>query len=348
MRSRLLTLVLLLSSAPWGCSICKREQSVTGQTEPVEGTSSSAGSTGGNGVDAPPDPVHGLWSQRPFLVQSAVVNIHPHWITITLLNREARCDSARLAENDMGVQMEIPSGPDNDFFAGRDMPLELRLHGAGGVSRIPAGHVTARLDPFDPSKSESVKGYLSFRYKTALDPDAPAYNAEGPFTARVCNNLVTKPSIASFPGDKAPVSGSVAKREVQFRTMQAYLRSDGYGGQIVMLKGFELDVPCHTTRSATPYLFGVEIGPGKDGTYFAGKRIPTDWIMQMRMQQFSERSVHAAHGASWVQIDSVETKEGGIVRGRLGADNSEDDPEWRFSLSGRFEATVCGIERKAW
>lgn len=294
------------------------------------------------------DPVHGLWSQRPFLARSALVNVHPHWITITLIDREARCDSSRLTENDLGIQMTLASGPNNDFFAGRDVPLELRLHGAGGVSRVPAGHVIAHIESFQPDRDEVLNGYLRFRFRTAKDPDAPSYASEGYFEARVCNNRATRASVGPPQSNDTPVSGQVAGREVKLRTMLVYTRDNGYGQSILMFKGYEGDVPCHTTRSATPYLFGAEVGPGRDGKYVVGAPLPTEWHMQMRMQKFSERSVQAAHGSSWVQMDSLDLREGGVIAGRLFADNSEDDPEWQFSLSGRFEAKMCGVERRAW
>lgn len=294
------------------------------------------------------DPVHGLWSQRPFLVRSALLRIHPRWVTLTLIDREAKCDSSRLTENDMGVQLTIPSGPGNDFFTGRDLPIALRLHGAGGISRIPAGHVVARLEPFDPASARLVHGTLRFRFRTASDPDAPVYESKGLFVATVCNNRETEPSMPALPADQNPVAGTVANRPVKLRTMLAYLRDDGNGGQVVMLKGYERDVPCHTTRSATPYLFGAEVGPGVEGKYFVGAPLPTEWILQTRTDAYSERSVHAAHGASWIQLDSVDVRHGGKIRGRLAADNTSDEPAYRFSLSGSFVAKVCGTETKAW
>ncbi len=331
-----------------GCSLCRKKQSESGQPAPLASSASSVPEFPAPVAQEPErDPVHGLWSQRPFLARAALVNVHPHWITITLIDREARCDSARLTENDLGVQMTLPSGPDNDFFAGRDVPLELRLHGAGGVSRVPAGHVIAHIEPFQPEHDEVLNGYLKFRFRTAKDPDAPSYASEGAFAARVCNNRATQASVRSVQSDEA-LSGKVAGREVKLRTMLAYTRDDGYGQLILMLKGYEGDVPCHTTRSATPYLFGAELGPGRDGKHVVGVPLPTEWTMQMRMQKFSERSVQAAHGASWVQVDSLDLQEGGLVKGRLVADNADDDPEWKFSLSGPFEAKVCGIERRAW
>jgi hypothetical protein len=331
-----------------GCSLCRKKQSESGQPAPLTSSASSVADLSAPAVREPEeDPVHGLWSQRPFLARSALVNVHPHWITITLIDREARCDSARLTEHDLAVQMTLPSGPDNDFFAGRDLPLELRLHGAGGVSRVPAGHVIARFESFQPEHDEVLKGHLNFRFRTAKDPDAPSYASDGSFVARVCNNRATQASVRSLQSDES-LSGRVAGREVKLRTMLAYTRDDGYGHSILMLKGYEGDVPCHTTRSATPYLFGAEIGPGRDGKHVLSAPLPTDWYMQMRMHKFSERSVQAAHGSSWVQIDSLDLNEGGVIEGRLVADNADDDAEWQFSLSGRFEAKVCGIERRAW
>ena len=349
MRRRLpVVAVSLTALAIVGCDGCKKRKYVSGQSSSADAPSESASAV--PPIDKPPepDPVHGLWSQRPFLARSALIKIHPRWLTVTLIDREAKCDSSRLTENDMGVQFTVPTGPDNDFFADRDMPLELRLHGAGGVSRIPAGHVTARLAKFDPEHAQKVAGSLSFRFRTAADPDAPAYESHGPFVATICNNHATEPSMAKLPVDEMPISGTVAKRNVKLRTMLAYLRDDGHGQQIVMLKGYEREVPCHTTRSATPYLFGAEVGPGTDGKYFVGAPVPTEWIMQMRTDEFSERSVHAAHGSSWLQLESVDARQGGTIRGRLAADNPDENRAYRFSLSGRFEAKVCGKETKAW
>jgi hypothetical protein len=332
-----------------GCSGCRKGESVSGQPSPASASAVPTQSPAPVAAQEPrEDALHGLWSQRPFLARSALISLHPHWLTVTLLDREARCDSARLVESDLGIQMTIPSGPRNDFFAGQDIPLEIRLHGAGGVSRIPPGHVTVRIQPFRPEHDDTVRGFLSFRFRTATDSDAPSYASEGVFTARVCNNRATVPSVRALPMGESSVSGTVAGRAVRLTSMLAYTRDDGYGSPIVMLKGFEGDVVCHTTRSATPYLFGAEVGAGRAGKYFQGAALPAEWQMQMRMFQFSERSVQAAHGAGWVQIDSIDLKEGGVVRGRLGADNPDDDAEWRFTLSGQFEAKVCGVERRAW
>ena len=313
MRAVLVTAGLLAVLFSSGCKGCKQGKSASVQPSGTTSAATAASSAPG-GPSKPeaggPDPVHGLWSQRPFLARSALVHVHEHWVTVTLIDREAKCDSARLTANDMGVQFTIPSGPDNDFFAERDFPVELRLHGAGGISRIPAGHVTARIGKLDPENDQTLEGTLRFRFRTGAKPDAPAYASEGSFTATVCDNRATKPSVAEMKTDQTPIAGEVAKRKVKLHTVLAYTRDDGYGGTILMLKAYELDVPCHTKRSATPYLFGAELGPGPGGKYFVGKPIPTDWIMQMRTDAYSERSVHAAHGASWLQLDSVKLRPG--------------------------------------
>jgi hypothetical protein len=282
------------------------------------------------------------------LTKSAVASIYPQWVTITLLDREARCDSARLRESDMAIQVTVPSGPASDFFAGRDIPIPLQLNGAGGISSIPAGHASVRLEPFEPSRADVLRGHISFRFRTANDDDAPAYASQGPFEARVCANATAEPSMKELPLDPKPVAGRVGKRKVEMRSMVAYLRNDGDGGTIVMLKGYTLDVPCHTKRSATPYLFGAEIGEGPRGDHYAGTVMPTTWALQMRSETYSERSVYAANGASWLAIDSIDVREGGIIRGRMMAANPSDDAEWQFSHSGQFEAVICGHEATAW
>lgn len=331
-----------------GCKGCKKDESSSGYVFPTATPPETNAETPHVEKKTKEDPVHGLWSQRPFLARAALVHLHPTWLTLTLLDREAKCDSARLSDNDMGIQLSVPSGPDNDFFAGRDVPVELRLHGATGVSRIPAGHVIARIEPFDPKTAETVGGALRFRFRTAADDDAPAYESAGPFEATLCNNLDTKPSIGALPTTDTPVHGKVGKREVKMRTFLAYTREDGSGGKIVMLKGYERDVPCHTTRSATPYLFGAEVGPGADGKHFVGSKLPVEWMVQMRTDAYSERTVHAAQGSSWLRLESVSMDQGGTVRGELAATNPDDDPAYRFTLSGRFEAKFCGHERRAW
>lgn len=328
---------------------CKKKESLSGyipsaSTPPVTSLATNSPHPVGNDDGI----LHGLWSQRPFLMRAALVSIHPKWMTITILDREARCDSAKLVENDLGIQMTIPSGPNNDFFAGHDIPTEIRLHGAGGVSRIPAGHVVVRVESFDPQHDESVRGYLSFRFRTASDADAPSYASEGSFSARVCNNRPTTASARHAPTQNSSVSGIVAGRPVTLTSMLAYVRDDGYGSPILMIKGFEGDVVCHTTRSATPYLYGAEVAIEPDSKRFLHAPLPADWMVQMRMYQFSERSVQTAHGAGWLQIESADLSDGGVVRGQLVADNPQDELEWSFSLAGQFEAKMCGVERRAW
>lgn len=341
---------VVVSATSAGCKGCRNDSSDSGyvpsEAPPVPTQSHAPASA--STAPPSPDPVHGLWSQRPFQARSALLQLHERFLTITLLDREAKCDSARLADSDRGIQLTIPSGPDNDFFTGRDLPLPLRLHGATGVSTIPAGHVVARLEPFNPERDNHVRGSLEFRFRTAADDDAPTYASSGSFMATLCDNMATKPSMKKLPTDDSPVAGKVGRRNVALRTMLAYVRDDGYGDKILMLKGYERDVPCHTKSSATPYLYGAEAGPGPDGKHFVGAPLPAQWIMQMRTDEYSERSVHAAHGGSWLQIDSVELKPGGLVKGKLAAVNDDDDATYRFSLSGRFEAKVCGRERKAW
>ena len=96
-----------------------------------------------------------------------------------------------------------------------------------------------------------------------------------------------------------------------------------------MFKGYERDVPCHTARSATPYLFGAEVGPGSDGKYFVGASFPTQWVMQMRTDEYSERSVHAAHRFELAAIDVRRCARRGRCRGRLAADNPDEDGAYR-------------------
>ena len=345
--ARLFAVASALFATVLGCSLCKRNESSSGQSAAISGSASSTPPPAVSADSPHEDPVHGLWSQRPFSAKSAVASIYPQWITVTLLNREARCDSARLRESDMAVQFTIPSGPTADFYAGHDIPIPLQLNGAGGISAIPAGHVSARLEPFDPQHADVVRGRVGFRFRTANDGDAPTYESQGPFEARVCSNAAAEASMTALPVDEKPVAGRVGKRKVQMRTMLAYLRDDGDGGTIVMLKGYPLNVPCHTKRSATPYLFGAELGKGPRGDHYAGTTMPTTWAVQMRADPYSERSVHAANGGSWLSIDTIDAREGGVVRGRMMAANP-DDEDWQFTLSGQFEAVVCGHEATAW
>ena len=298
-----------------------------------------------------PEPVHGLWAQRPFTTQSALVQVEATWITVTLFNRPASCTTTRLSPTDLAVQFTLPSGPDNAFFPERNIPVELQLHGAGGVSHVPAGHVIVNIKPFHPATDQQLHGYLKFAFRTAHDAQAPTYDSEGVFHATVCNNQPTQPSAASTETAATSIRGSISGRDVTMRTVHVYQRDNGFGGKILMLKAYEGEVPCHTSRSATPYLFGAEIGPDKNNQYTTGKLLPAGWKTQMRVRQFSERSVQTAHGAGWVQLDFVhpQPKPNDIaVRGIMFADNRTDEPDWRFFLSGKFEATFCGTEVQAW
>lgn len=312
--------------------------------------SSESESSDMDGLNA--DPVHGLWSQQPFSARSAVVNVDPKWIMITLLNRTARCDSARLTPNDLAIQLTVPSGPNNDFFTGRNMPIELRLHGAKGVSHIPPGYVTVNLDPFDPTRDHYLQGKLAFRFRTAHDEQAPSYQSDGMFRAIVCNPQRTKASATTPATFSGSLTGNVSGRQVHMPTVHVYQRDNGFGQKILLIKAFEGNVPCHTTRSATPYLFGVELSADPKGQYTLGKPLPAPWHMQMRVRQFSERSVQSANGASWIQLDSImpnaQPNTQKAVTGRLVADNADDDPDWKFFIEGQFEATMCGTEVRAW
>ncbi|MCU0689863.1 MAG: hypothetical protein MUF54_00540 [Polyangiaceae bacterium] len=253
-----------------------------------------------------------------------------------------------MRESDMAIQFTLPSGANSHFYAGNDVPIRLQLSGTAGVSTVPAGHATVHIQPFDTTTSKSIHGQLSFRFRTALDVNAPVYYASGSFDARLCNNGSVEPSVPDLDTTRSPVFGVIAERNVTLASMHAYLRDDGEGNEILMLKGYELDVPCHSTRSATPYLFGAEVGAGIRHDFHKGVEMPVRWSLQMRMGDFSERTVQSDDGAGWLRLDEVALTGRSIVRGRLIATNADEDKRYRFELAGTFEAKVCGRPVRAW
>ena len=155
--------------------------------------------------------------------------------------------------------------------------------------------------------------------------------------------------MAEMDRTRTPVQGTVSGRDKKFSTVLAYVRDDVDGKPIVMLRVYAKNVECHGVERATPFLFGVELGAGPQGDYHAGALMPASWVMQLSNGHGGERSVHADNGASVVQIDSVQPRTGGEVRGSLAAMTiDERDPSLAFAVSGAFVAKVCGPQQRAW
>jgi hypothetical protein len=309
--------------------------------------SQSAGSTPAAPPAAsstPPSPaaLSGSWAGRRFEARSALADVFPKWVTITILGREARCDARKLGEADMALQATVPTGPANDFFAGKPIALGLRLSGAGGISSVPAAHTSFRVEPFAAEKGGLVRGEVGFRYRTGLEQGAPSYDATGRFEARICSAQPTVPSMPNLDRAHKPVVGKVAGRSRTFPAFLAFARTGDRGETILSLKGFTREVSCFSDKPNTPYLFGPELGPGPAGDWFAGTPMPADWAMQLNTGEHSERSVHAGDGTGLVEIESVRLGADGVVRGRMiAATVDEDEPKMRFEVAGAFEAKVC-------
>ncbi|MCL2825260.1 MAG: hypothetical protein FWD57_14815, partial [Polyangiaceae bacterium] len=293
--------------------------------------------------------IHGTWSKHTFTAKSAFVSVFPHWMTITVLNRQAQCHDAKPSNHDLAIQLSIPSGPNNDFFHSKDIPTEVRLHGAGGISKIPPSHATIHINPFNPESDTTLSGYIRIQFHDTTTHNTPqttpTYSAEGSLTATVCNNQKTTPSIPNLPTNQ-PSSGTIANQPTKLTSTHAYTRDNGFGRTILVLKAFEDDTPCHSIAPKTPYMFGAEIGPNRHGNYVLGTPLPSNWAMRIKANGPPKRTIQTPIGASWIQLNTVDLRENGTVTGILAVDNSDDDPLWQFSISGEFDAKFCGPEQR--
>lgn len=333
------------------CAPCAKGRSSEARTDAAASASASS-STVSSAEPAAADStprVRGVWAGRPFEAGSAVADVYPRWVTITIYNRKLTCASTALRPDDMAVQLTVPSGPSGDFFASHDLALPIQLSGAGGVSAIPSGNVSVRIDDVRIGNGSSVRGRIEMRFVPGADEGAPRYELAGPFDAMVCSAQPTTPSMPDVDRSQSPIRGEVAGRSVKFPTVLAYVRDDADGKPILVFKGYTRNVECHSVDRATPFLLGVEVGPGMQGDYHAGALMPAAWVLQMSDGHSGERSVHADDGAGLIQIDSAETHVGGVVRGSLAAMTLEEtDPALKYSVAGSFTAKVCGKEQRAW
>jgi hypothetical protein len=285
----------------------------------------------------------GTWNGRAFEALGAHAEIHAKWMTITVMSREVGCTDHKLLETDMALQLTIPTGPANDFFAGHYLAVPIKLSGAGGVSAVPTGFSAATLDRVDSKPGGVVRGRVQFSWRTGVEEDAPSYDVKGAFEATICSAEATQASMPNLDRGRKPVTGKVSGRERTFPSFLAFVQKNGADKPLIRLKGYSRkDVSCFSDQPNTPYLFGPEIGAGPDGKYFAGAPMPADWIMQMVDAKFSERSVHAGEWSGMLQIDEVLLGRNGVVRGQMmAATVDEDDDQWSFEIAGSFEAPVC-------
>lgn len=290
---------------------------------------------------AAPTSVSGKWSRERFEARSALAEVHDTWMTVTLLAREARCGEQRPRATDTALQLVVPTGPDNDLYAGRWIPMPIRLHGAGSAD-VPASGSWAKLDRVERAKSGIVRGRLEMSYRTGLDADAPAYEVSGSFEATVCQAVATKASMPQLDRS-GPVAGKVAGQPRSFPHFLAFIQKSGSRQPVIKLKGYaRKQVSCYSEEPNTPYLYGPEIGAGPDGKYFVGTPMPTQWILQVTNEKYGERSVHAGDGAGWLRLDAVELGKNGVVRGEMmAATVAEDDAAWSYEVGGKFEAAIC-------
>ncbi len=335
-----------------GCGICAKGRQEDREAgvghQPSSASSSSAAASSADRSDTTPR-VRGMLGARPFAARTAVADVYPKWVTITVYDRDLTCAGTALRAGDMAVQFTVPSGPDGDFFVSREVGVPLQVSGAGGVSTIPTGSVSVRIDEVRIGRGSVVRGSLEAQFATAADEAAPRYALAGPFEAMVCSAQPTVASMPKLDRSQGPVQGRVGGKMVTFASVLAYLRDDGWGKPTLLLKAYTRSVDCHSVERATPFLTGVEVGAGPRGDYHAGSLMPAAWVLQMSDGHSGERSVHADDGAGIIQIDSVETRVGGEVRGSLAAMTIEEtDPALAFTLSGTFVGKVCGREQRAW
>jgi len=285
--------------------------------------------------------VSGKWSRERFEARSALAEVHDTWMTVTLLAREAKCGEQRPRATDTALQLIVPTGPDNDLFAGRWIALPIRMHGAGSADS-PASGSWVKLDRVERARSGIVRGRLEMSYRTGLDADAPSYEVSGGFEATVCQAVATKASMPQLDRS-SPVAGKIAGQPRSFPHFLAFVQKTGSSKPVIKLKGYaRKQVSCYSEEPNTPYLYGPEIGAGPDGRYFVGAPMPAQWILQVTNEKYGERSVHAGDGAGWLRLDTVELGKNGVVRGEMmAATVAEDDPAWSYELAGKFEATVC-------
>lgn len=395
--------VLLISTNALACSDCHRNDVTTNRSS-IEIARNDTDRLDKHTTASPAEKtLHGVWDQQLFVARTAIASIHASWLVVTITNRDpnqhpksqsagletsqqqsgerrdserqAFCNESEHAKIDLGIQLSIPSGPQNDFFAGRDAPVEIRLLGDSKLGSIPASYAFANINPFDPEHDESIRGFLHFRINNSYSSNEPTqFISEGSFTAILCNNQPTRASIPDLPTSNSPVSGNVAGHPIRLESFQAFTRDNGFGGSIIILKGFENEHACHTDD--IPTLFGIELGPDRNNSHVLGTPLPSEFRMMVQPHPHIEsdrpatanskrnnrskeetskprslpsvrldQAVQAPFGGGWVQLDSVDLREDGTVTGLLAVDNSDDEPAWHYSLSGEFTAKVCGVEK---
>jgi len=327
-----------------GCT-CTRPADILQKASSAAPSASASAPQASSAAPEAPTTMGGTWNGRAFRMRTALAEIHEKWIDVTLIDRAADCMQRKLQESDMALQITVPTGPSDDFFVGHPLAIPVKLSGAGGVSAVPPAHASAMLESVERNEKGTVNGRVQFSWRTGKEDDAPAYDVSGSFEAIVCSTRPTTPSMPALELPPKHVAGKVSGQQRTFPTFLAFVQKGSDGKPLFRLKGFTTkNVSCYSEQPNTPYLFGPEIGPGTDGKYFAGGWMPCDWKMQMVDNKFSERSVHAGEGSGAIQIQDVNLKKDGFVRGQMMATTvDEDDEPWSFEIAGTFEAQVCEL-----
>jgi hypothetical protein len=275
------------------------------------------------------------------VLASATAEQEPQWLTISLSTRYISCGTRPKKTDAASIQIVVPSGPNADYFVGKTIPIPVRLTGGAGTAEVPASNAWLRIEAFEDGAQE-IRGRMGMRYATGAEKIAPAYELAGEFHAKLCSSSKAQPSAPTLDQERRPVGGKLAGKAREFPNFVAYLRTDSRGEKIVAFKGFTKDVGCYAEGANTPYLHGVEVGAGPQGTFFLGTRVPAEWTMQVSTAETAERSVHAGNGAGTIIIDEAQLKPGGRISGRMQAETiGETDEAWYFSVSGHFDAIVC-------
>lgn len=281
---------------------------------------------------------------------------------VVLSTAATSCD-APPSDDAVEIELDVPPGPNQDFFAGSKIGVEVWMRAPKAplrLSHAAAYQTSLALEAFARKEGAHVRGTLEFSTKYAETTAGGgkqqyAYDAGGGFDAQLCrttNGFVEAEGGAHRMPSREPASGTYDGEAFVYKSALATVYEDTFTGEryVQSLALYPIDVRCDdrfAREGTTRFLLLKEIGGAGNRVRLDGFQ-PADAFVSTPEQAEGDAKAGAvtrAFGApqhAYVSFDSLDFRPNTKITGRVFADGGAGaKPHDAGTITGTFVATVC-------
>jgi hypothetical protein len=228
------------------------------------------------------------------------------------------------------VSIRVPSGPEQRFFVGTEIPAQVNLPDFYDLGTVKMTRVGSKA-------GDLAEG--SFRYEK-VDAKGVATSASGDFRVRLCQDAPALPALPTAAKTQ-DVGGTLARKPWVARSAIAFALDAGHGRYVERVLFYpEPDPSCAWLRQERESL-DVTVAEAKEDA--AGQIRPVEVFHHEASPDGGHKPTMTIGNIGWIRFANVSFAKGTTIRGELVLDEPRK-ASWGYPgdhVEGTFAALLC-------